>query len=938
MAKGATGRGFTRSLINSGLGRSARPLGASGIPSVTYSTGTARNLQQFAETMFQASDRFEANLDREAQAVSTEQGRVEGSEGTYQPRDYTTLRNRAYNQAGQQSFVSGMETRSIRKVSELSTQYGDDPVKLQSELEAYSRGVEKTLNQVVPGTGTAFSDQFAVRTAPNIERARDARVALSREAADAALIESEVALQAEIKENARDLFSGNDKRSEAAMNALRQSQGQFMSIFNAVDQATGRPLFSAAEKAKAKAEFMEGVMETAALSWFDSQPDKASAYLEFTGQGLPVAVQSDGSDAIPNSYYRAIRAAESGGNDAARNPRSTATGRYQFIQSTWDELAQRRPDLKLTPNGRLDAGQQERAVRAFTQENATSLRSAGIPVTNGTLYAAHFLGDGGAVRVLRRPEQERVSDIVGPDVVRANPFLRNMSVGGFKRWASKKGGGTGKAGEVEQAAPRRVARSLGNVPIPAHFSEADVTELNGVESDLVRVALRAAELTDVRFKVGDGTRTEDEQRENVRKGWSKTMNSRHLVGRAIDLHVLGEDGEATFDDRSQYVEVSRAMKQAAKELGIPIEWGGDWKSFDDIPHFQVPRDYEGSGAYQGEPSTAGGPVLRRGDDASVRVRDMLPANVASRVEAEMRARISFTNSLADRAERQQEEAAVAEQETTAFILTDMLYNAGDMAADGTVVPALTDDIVREAIETRALAPQAGEALLRALAAETPLQTDQGTYQALEAQIYDGGDVRADILEASERLTTGDRSTLLRLNAQEVRRREPGGGSSDPLTPQDKRNRSNLAAVMRPQGLSIEIDPKHSLRIGSALDEFDRRVIEGENSFTVMADLKKREVALQRMNLVERFETMLPPTGAVVAPAGSAFGQQPGTYVLNVPRTIEKLRERRAAGAMTQRGYLEQLAIVKHWSDMQEEMVRLAAREAATGGDRSRGGR
>jgi peptidoglycan L-alanyl-D-glutamate endopeptidase CwlK len=31
-----------------------------------------------------------------------------------------------------------------------------------------------------------------------------------------------------------------------------------------------------------------------------------------------------------------------------------------------------------------------------------------------------------------------------------------------------------------------------------------------------------------------------------------------------------------------------AMKQAAAELRIPIEWGGDWRSFKDGPHWQLP--------------------------------------------------------------------------------------------------------------------------------------------------------------------------------------------------------------------------------------------------------------------------------------------------------------------------------------------------------------
>lgn len=160
--------------------------------------------------------------------------------------------------------------------------------------------------------------------------------------------------------------------------------------------------------------------------------------------GRQLAMGSMGGT-IPESYYANARAAESGGNDLARNPTSSATGRYQFIQSTWDGLRQRRPDLGLTANGRLDPAQQERAMRAFTEENAAMLIRGGVAITNGALYAAHFLGAGGALKVMKAPMAASVASIVGEGVVRANSFLRNMNVSDFIAWAERKGGGEGAA-------------------------------------------------------------------------------------------------------------------------------------------------------------------------------------------------------------------------------------------------------------------------------------------------------------------------------------------------------------------------------------------------------------------------------------------------------------------------------------------------------------
>lgn len=139
-----------------------------------------------------------------------------------------------------------------------------------------------------------------------------------------------------------------------------------------------------------------------------------------------------------NSYLPSIRRSESGGNDSAKNSSSTATGRYQFLKSTWTELVDRYPNSGLSYDGRLDPQQQEVAIRLFTAENARMLKNRGVPLNNGTLYAAHFLGASDAVKVLQA-EGGSVADYVPARVINANKFLRGMSVAEFKRWAQRKG-------------------------------------------------------------------------------------------------------------------------------------------------------------------------------------------------------------------------------------------------------------------------------------------------------------------------------------------------------------------------------------------------------------------------------------------------------------------------------------------------------------------
>ncbi len=109
--------------------------------------------------------------------------------------------------------------------------------------------------------------------------------------------------------------------------------------------------------------------------------------------------------------------------------------------------------------------------------------------------------------------------------------------------------------------------------------------LTGVHPDLVRVIREAA--NHASFVVTEGRRTVERQRELVAKGASKTMKSRHITGHAVDLAV--KIGSEIRWDWPLYAKLAEAVKAAAALQNVPIEWGGDWKSFKDGPHFQLPH-------------------------------------------------------------------------------------------------------------------------------------------------------------------------------------------------------------------------------------------------------------------------------------------------------------------------------------------------------------
>lgn len=119
-----------------------------------------------------------------------------------------------------------------------------------------------------------------------------------------------------------------------------------------------------------------------------------------------------------------------------------------------------------------------------------------------------------------------------------------------------------------------------------NFSKRSEENLRGVHPDLVKVIRRALELTDIDFMVIEGKRNEARQRDLVASGKSQTMNSRHLTGHAVDCAPL-INREIPWKDWTKFRLVADAVLQAGKELGIDVEWGGNWKSFKDGPHFQL---------------------------------------------------------------------------------------------------------------------------------------------------------------------------------------------------------------------------------------------------------------------------------------------------------------------------------------------------------------
>jgi len=117
------------------------------------------------------------------------------------------------------------------------------------------------------------------------------------------------------------------------------------------------------------------------------------------------------------------------------------------------------------------------------------------------------------------------------------------------------------------------------------FSNRSIQNLNSVDARLALVASRALLYSKVDFVIVEGRRSLERQRKLFEEGASLTMNSKHLEGLAIDVAAINEEGVSY--EWHYYELIAKAFDRAARELNIPLRWGGDFENIADGAHFEL---------------------------------------------------------------------------------------------------------------------------------------------------------------------------------------------------------------------------------------------------------------------------------------------------------------------------------------------------------------
>ena len=132
---------------------------------------------------------------------------------------------------------------------------------------------------------------------------------------------------------------------------------------------------------------------------------------------------------------RAIATLESNGNYKAKNPLSSASGKYEFTQSNFEGVKKNNPDL---PNLSFDEFKnnpdaQELYQNAYLNENTQSLKRHGLEVTPTNQYIMHWAGAPKGSALLQANDDDQLKHYLSDEILRKNRLNPDTSVGDFRR-------------------------------------------------------------------------------------------------------------------------------------------------------------------------------------------------------------------------------------------------------------------------------------------------------------------------------------------------------------------------------------------------------------------------------------------------------------------------------------------------------------------------
>lgn len=303
--------------------------------------------------------------------------------------------------------------------------------------------------------------------------------------------------------------------------------------------------------------------------------------------------------------------------------------------------------------------------------------------------------------------------------------------------------------------------------------------------------------------------------------------------------------------------------------------------------------------------------LAQPTQSTLELKTALSETAWNSLDAEMRQRIGFENSQADRAQRIEAATMKANSDAAEVEVVSRIYSAGtNDPATGQPIKEITVPEVLELSRTGIIGTDQARAFIKAIETEAPDISDNATYQDLQERLYNGEDVHAEILARVDRLSKQDVKTLLDKNNE---RNVQGAGR---LSVEEQRGLDGLTELIRPSSFMSTMDEGRFARAYEAEDEYVRRVKNRSQTGETVQEITRDIAARATMDLARTsfgiLDRLIEPRFAVRTEPGRPISIQATAKALQDALAQKKISREEAA---------EQGRLLRQWDEMQKQVER-----------------
>jgi Transglycosylase SLT domain len=282
---------------------------------------------------------------------------------------------------------------------------------------------------------------------------------------------------------------------------------------------------------------------------------------------MAVVDQKIKNGGIDPTYYSRVVSAESGGNSNAKNPNSSASGNFQFIKSTWNAVVDKY-GLGYSENDRFDKYKSKEVAELFTRDNAEQLKKYGINPNNTDLYAAHFMGVGGAHKLLsaqRKDPNQSIYNVATTAQINAN---KNIFL--------HKNGTPKTVGQVYQILGDKINKTHNYITNYKQTNEYKTRVTNG---DLKLPTIQTPKISNLVEPMDLGNLAEQEQINKEQESLAAKMDLQNKQNEENLFQDLLKASQLQYVDPNQvedYIEQSQTSEQGVYQSGgkIPVSSNG----------------------------------------------------------------------------------------------------------------------------------------------------------------------------------------------------------------------------------------------------------------------------------------------------------------------------------------------------------------------------